>query len=94
MLKFFRFWQSRREQARRERAEFESSVSAFVADSEPDAPSASKYPDAAKYRFAWKRAVAIQEICADRSDEAQVEYYRRVRRRVAEAYMAVAPDGP
>ena len=94
MVTFFRKWRSRRERARRERAQFESSVAAFVADSEPDAPSASKYPEAAKYRYAWKRAVALQEIYAERSDQTQVEYYQRVRKRLAEAYFAVAPEGP
>jgi hypothetical protein len=94
LLKFVRDWRSRREQARLERARFESSVAAFVDDSEPDAPSASKYPDAAKYRFAWKRAVALQEIYAERSDKTRVEFYSRVRRRIAEAYFAVAPEGP
>ena len=94
LLKFFREWRSRRERARLERAQFESSDAAFVADSEPDAPSASKYPEAAKYRFAWKRTVALHEIYAERSDQTQVEYYQRVRKRLAEAYFAVAPEGP
>jgi len=94
LFTFFRDWRFRRDQARLERAQFESSVAAFVADSEPDAPSASKYPEAANYRFAWKRAVALQEIFAERSDQAKVEYYQRVRKRLAEAYFAVAPEGP
>ena len=94
MLKFLRNWQLRREQQRLERERFESSVAAFVADSEPDVPSAPKYPEAAKYRFAWKRAVALQEIYAERSDAAQVEFYTKARKRITEAYFAVAPDGP
>ena len=94
LLKFFRDWQFRREQRRLERERSEASVAAFVADSEPDAPTASKHPEAAKYRFAWKRAVALQEIYAERSDAARVEFYTRVRKRLAEAYFAVAPDGP
>jgi hypothetical protein len=52
------------------------------------------YPQAANYRFAWKRAVALQEIYADRSDQTQVEYYQRVRKRLAEVYFAIAPEGP
>jgi len=94
LLRLFREWRLERERARLERERFEAWVAAFVADSEPDAPLASRHPAAAKYRFAWKRAVALQEIYAERSDQGQVDFYRKVRSRLADAYYAVAPQGP
>ena len=93
MLKFLQRWRAGREQARIERQRFESFVAAFANDSEMDSPSASKHPEAAKYRFAWKRAVVLEGIYAERSDEAQVVLYKRVQERLAsvEAWFPCSP---
>ena len=91
MLEFIRRWRARREQAAIDRAAFDRAVDAFVGETRPFVPVAHKHPEAALYRHAWKRAVALQEIYQDRSDSERVDYYGRVRRKLAAAYHAVAP---
>lgn len=92
MLDFIRRWRERREEAAIERANFERTVQEFIADTRPSVPVAAKYPEAALYRHAWKRAVALQEIYQERSDASRAAYYERVRRRLVNAYQAVAPS--
>lgn len=92
MLDFIRQWRGRREAAAIERATFERTVKEFVADTRPFVPVAAKYPEAALYRHAWKRAVALQEIYQERSDASRAAYYERARKSLASAYHAVAPS--
>ena len=90
VLKFLRDWQARREQAKRDAERLDRAVAAFVADSADGVPSASKYPEAAQYRFAWKRAVVLEQIYGERSDSQRVTFYRRVAKRIASAYYEIS----
>ena len=56
ILDFFRRWRKKRAKAAIERAQFERTVEDFVLDTKPLVPTAPKYPEAALYRYAWKRA--------------------------------------
>ena len=85
VLDFIRRWRERREEAAIERGNFERTVEEFIADTRPFAPVAAKYPEAALYRHAWKRAVALQEIYQERSDASRATHDERVRKRLASA---------
>ena len=94
MREFIRRWRERREQAAAERANFERAVDEFVADTKPFVPVTLKYPEAALYRHAWKRAVALQEIYQERADTNRAAYYQRVRSKLASAYQAIPRGSP
>lgn len=91
---FIKRWREERATAAIERAHFERAVDDFVAETKPLMPAAPNYPEAALYRYAWKRAVALELIYKERSDESRALFFGQVQKRVGSAYYAVAPTGP
>ena len=87
-------WKAKREAKAAAKRTLAASFFAFVDETRPLTPKAEKYPQAALYRHAWKRAVVLADIAAESYSEADVELFTSFRELAGNEYLAVAPSGP
>lgn len=87
-------WKARREIKAAAKREMMASFAAFIEETRPLAPRAEKYPEAALYRHAWKRAVVLEDIAVKSNSADDVTRWRQFQEWAGENYYGVAPSGP
>lgn len=91
---FIKNWKHRREREAAAKRKIMACFAEFIEETRPLAPKATKHPEAALYRHAWKRAVVLADIAAKSNDTEAVEEYEQFQQLAGRKYYAVAPDGP
>ncbi len=87
-------WQISREERRAHRKFIQEKFEDFLNETKPEVPKAPKYPEAALYRHAWKRAAALSVISKRAGLDKMSEYYSQFAHLAAAKYSHVAPSGP
>jgi len=84
----------KRKQAERAEARkrIEELFEKFLLETKPLTPKASKHPEAALYRHAWKRAVALSYLFEKTSNSERSELYKNFAQITAKRYSRVAPQ--
>jgi len=84
----------KRKQAERTEARkrIEELFEKFLLETKPLTPKASKHPEAALYRHAWKRAVALSYLFEKTSNSERSELYKNFAQIAAKRYSRVAPQ--
>jgi len=93
-MKWLKRWRDARAKAAAERARVRALFESFLIQTKRLVPRAPKYPDAALYRHAWKRAVVLEILYQGQSDETRASLYREFQKLAAGRYYRVAPVGP
>ena len=81
----------RREQRKAKRLALEAAFKEFVAESGKTVPPAPRYPEAALYRHAWRRAAARVYIFQQLGDEGKVKHYAAFCDLARQRYEPIAP---
>lgn len=89
---FIEKWKIKRAERAEERKRVEELFDKFLLETEPLTPKASKHPEAALYRHAWKRAVALSFIFEKASDSDKSKLYKDFAQIAAKRYSRVAPQ--
>jgi len=89
---FIEKWKHGRLERAEARKRLEELFERFLLETRPLTPKASKHPEAALYRHAWKRAVAISFLFDKTSNQERSELYKDFARIAAKKYSRVAPQ--
>lgn len=92
IMRFFRVLLAGGPKAYAKRERVERLFQSFVAETKPLVPKAPKHPEAALFRHAWKRSIALAEIHERKGGEEQIRLYREFRVLAAKQYFAHAPS--
>lgn len=88
---FFENWKRKRAERAEVRKHVEALFEKFLLETKPLTPKASKHPEAALYRHAWKRAIAISYLFEKTSNSEKGELYKNFAQIAAKKYSRVAP---
>ena len=86
-------WREARVHAKTERARVGLKFESFLNETKPYVPAAPKYPEAALFRHAWKRAAVLEIIYQRAADEPTAALYRGFQELASKQYYRVAPAG-
>ena len=89
---FIENWKKRRLERAEARKRLEELFEKFLLETKPMTPKASKHPEAALYRHAWKRAVAISFLFDKTSNQERSELYKDFAQIAAKKYSRIAPQ--
>ncbi|MBI4929499.1 MAG: hypothetical protein HY841_01965 [Bacteroidetes bacterium] len=89
---FIENWKRKRAERAEERKRIEALFDKFLLETKPLTPKASKHPEAALYRHAWKRAVALSYLFEKTSNSEKSELYKNFAQIAAKKYSRVAPS--
>ncbi len=89
---FIENWKKKRLERAEARKHLEELFDKFLLETKPLTPKASKHPEAALYRHAWKRAVAISFLFDKTSNQERSELYKDFARLAAKKYSRIAPQ--
>src|SRR3989338_8695378 len=89
---FIENWKKKRLECAEARKRLEELFDKFLLETKPLTPKASKHPEAALYRHALKRAVAISFLFDKTSNQERSELYKDFARIAAKKYSRVAPQ--
>ena len=89
---FIENWKKKRLERAEARKRLEELFDKFLLETKPLTPKASKHPEAALYRHAWKRAVAISFLFDKTSNQERSELYKDFARLAAKKYSRIAPQ--
>lgn len=89
---FFENWKRKRAERAETRKRVEALFEKFLLETKPLTPKASKHPEAALYRHAWKRAVALSYLFEKTSNSEKSELYKNFAQIAAKKYSRVAPS--
>lgn len=87
-------WKEHRHERAAEKAWLEEQFQIFLKKTQPLVPSAPKYPQAALYRHAWKRATILELIYKRMENLKLAATYSKMAEIAAKNYYGVAPEGP
>ena len=85
-------WKKKRLERAEAQKRLEELFDKFLLETKPLTPKASKHPEAALYRHAWKRAVAISFLFDKTSNQERSELYKDFARLAAKKYSWIAPQ--
>src|SRR3990167_9000365 len=88
---FIENWKKRRLERAEARKRLEELFVIFLLETKPMTPKASKHPEAALYRHAWKRAIALSFLF-DKSNSERSELYKNFAQIAAKKYSRMAPQ--
>lgn len=91
---FIENWKKKRFERKRERERLNNLFEQFLLETKPLTPRASKHPEAALLRHAWKRAVIRSFLFKDIPNSEKGYQYNKFAEIAAKRYSQVAPDGP
>lgn len=91
-MRFIQAWRERRAEAEAEHRQLERLFLEFVEETRPLAPKAKKHSEAALYRHAWKRAVVLEVMYQEQSDDKHASLYRKFQEIAGDQYYPVAPS--
>lgn len=89
---FLENWKRKRAERVEARKRVEALFEKFLLETKPLTPKASKHPEAALYRHAWKRAVALSYLFEKTSNLEKSELYKNFAQIAAKKYSRVAPS--
>lgn len=89
---FFENWKRKRAERAEARKRVEALFEKFLLETKPLTPKATKHPEAALYRHAWKRAVALNYLFEKASNPEKSELYKNFAQIAAKKYSRVAPS--
>ncbi len=85
-------WKKRRLERAEARKRLDELFEQFLLETKPLTPRASKHQEAALYRHAWKRAVALSFLFDKTSNSEKSELYKNFAQIAAKRYSRVAPQ--
>jgi hypothetical protein len=87
-------WKKKRTERAEEQKRINDLFERFLLETKPLTPKASKHPQAALYRHAWKRSVALILLFKDSKNPESEILYKKFADIAAKRYDEIAPDGP
>lgn len=91
---FIKNWKKKRLERGQEQKRLNELFEQFLLETKPLTPKASKHPEAALLRHAWKRAIIRSFLFKDTSDSEKGYQYNKFAEIAAKRYSQVAPEGP
>lgn len=85
-------WKRKQAERAAEQKRLDDLFEKFLAETEPLTPKASKHPQAALFRHAWKRATVLSFLYDKLSDSKKCELYKKFTEIAAKRYFKVAPE--
>jgi len=89
---FIENWKRKRVARAEARKRIEELFEKFLLETKPLTPKASKHPEAALYRHAWKRAVVLSYLFKKTLNSERAELYKNFAQIAAKRYSRVAPQ--
>lgn len=86
-------WKKKRLERVIERKRLNDLFEKFLIETQPLTPKASKYPEAALFRHAWKRAAILSYLFKDIPNSEKGYLYSNFAKIAAERYYRIAPEG-
>lgn len=93
IFSFIDKWKEKRSRRAVERERFEKLFQVFLNETKRLVPKAPKYPEAALFRHAWKRAAVLEIYYQARSDVTNAEQYCTFQKMASSRYFPIAPKG-
>lgn len=87
-------WKKKRAERAEEQKRISGLFESFLIETKPLTPKATKHPEAALYRHAWKRAVALILLLKDSDNSDSKILYEKFADIAAKRYDKIAPYGP